>query len=57
MAQPLVEKGIAKRAVRNRVYTGETHLRGLKTFDFLLVHGGGLPFGNAKGERLYSRDF
>jgi hypothetical protein len=30
-------------------YTGETHGGGLKTFDFLLVHGGGL--------RLYSRDF
>ncbi|MEH2389816.1 MAG: hypothetical protein V7K14_29460 [Nostoc sp.] len=29
--------------------------RGLKTFDFFLVHGGGLPFGNAKGERLYSQ--
>ncbi|WP_292793661.1 hypothetical protein, partial [Nostoc sp. NMS7] len=23
-------------------YTGKTHLRGLKTFDFFLVHGGGL---------------
>ncbi|MEH1932042.1 hypothetical protein [Nostoc sp.] len=40
---------ILHQAIRNRGYTGETHLRGLKTFDFLLVHGGGL--------RLYSRDF
>ncbi|WP_334950858.1 hypothetical protein [Nostoc sp.] len=36
-------------AIRNRGYTGETRRPGLKTFDFLLVHGGGL--------RLYRRDF
>ncbi|MBN3893883.1 MAG: hypothetical protein HWQ41_00820 [Nostoc sp. NOS(2021)] len=30
-------------------YTGKTHLSGLKTFDFLLIHAGGLC--------LYSRDF
>ncbi|MBN3947496.1 MAG: hypothetical protein V7K14_06600 [Nostoc sp.] len=40
---------ILHQATGSRGYTGETHLRGLKTFDFLLVHGGGL--------RLYSRDF
>ncbi len=31
-----------KRAVRNRVYTDKTHLRGLRIFDFVLVHEGGL---------------
>ncbi|WP_292836666.1 hypothetical protein [Nostoc sp. JL33] len=29
-------------ATKSRGYTGETHLRGLKTYDFLLVHGDGL---------------
>ncbi|WP_226889423.1 hypothetical protein [Nostoc sp. MG11] len=38
-----------KRAVKNRVYTGKTHLRGFQNLDFSLVRGGGLPFsfGNA----------
>ncbi|MEA5529126.1 hypothetical protein VB638_05910 [Dolichospermum sp. UHCC 0684] len=38
-----------KSAVRNRVYTGKTHLRGFQTFDFYLVRAGGLC--------LCSRDF
>ncbi len=33
----------------NRGYTDKTHLRGFKTLDFVLVHGGGLC--------LCSRDF
>ncbi|MEH2360613.1 hypothetical protein [Nostoc sp.] len=33
---------ILHQATGSRGYTRETHLRGLKTFDFLLVHGGGL---------------
>jgi hypothetical protein len=31
-----------KRAVRNRVYTGKTHLRGFQILDFSLVRAGGL---------------
>ncbi len=31
-------------AVRNRVYTSETHLRGFENLNFLLVHAGGLCF-------------
>jgi len=30
-----------KRAVRNRVYTGKTHLRGFQILDFSLVRAGG----------------
>ncbi|MCW5315176.1 hypothetical protein GTQ43_15570 [Nostoc sp. KVJ3] len=40
---------ILHQATGSRGYTGKTHLCGLKTLDFLLVHGGGLC--------LYSRDF
>ncbi|MHC5936878.1 hypothetical protein [Nostoc sp.] len=32
---------VARRPTHWLGYTGETHPRGLKTFDFLLVHGGG----------------
>jgi hypothetical protein len=32
----------AKWAVRNRVYTNKTHLRGFQNFDLTLVRGGGL---------------
>ncbi|MBN3891289.1 MAG: hypothetical protein HWQ43_19750 [Nostoc sp. JL31] len=32
----------AKWAVRNRVYTNKTHLRGFQSFDLTLVRGGGL---------------
>ncbi|MHC5766080.1 MAG: hypothetical protein ACYTXI_10770 [Nostoc sp.] len=46
-----------KSAVRNRVYTDKTRLRGFESLDFPLVRAGGLPFGNAKGERLCSREF
>ena len=46
-----------KSAVRNRVYTDKTRVGGFKTLNFPLVRVGGLPFGNAKGERLCSREF
>ncbi|MCC5613964.1 Uma2 family endonuclease [Nostoc sp. CHAB 5836] len=35
-------------AIRNRGYTGKTHLRGFKTFDFFLVHGGGLCLSSSE---------
>ena len=38
-------------AIINRGYTGKTHLRGFKTLDFLLVHGGGLRLCSSE---LYS---
>ena len=44
-----IGKGLVKRAVRNRVYTGKTHLRGFQILDFFLVRADGLC--------LYSRDF
>jgi pyochelin synthetase len=44
-------------ATGSRGYTDKTHLRGLKTLNFSLVHGGGLPCGFSKGVRLCSSEF